>query len=105
MVRLIATDIRGLADTTFTTATVRSASDAIADAVGAVHDLVVGHVLDEQDGKWLTNKLGLAGKLLSRPVMTPAVNQLQEVAQRLDGGNTPALLDSIRRIIESLKAE
>lgn len=104
-VRLIATDIRGLADTTFTTATVESPTEAIQQALSDLQALVASHTIDAKDGKWLENKLQLAAKLLSRPVTTPAVNQLEEAAKRLSGGNAPALLDSIQRIIESLTFE
>jgi len=103
-VRLIATDIRALADTTYATATVLAPAQAIQNAVVDVRALVDSHMLDAQDGEWLENKLGLASSLLSRPVILPAVNQLEEAANRLEESNVPALLDSIRRIIESLTA-
>jgi hypothetical protein len=96
-VRLIVTDIRGLADTTFTSATILTPAQAISDAEALVDQ-------SGPDAKWLTNKLELAIKLLGQATTNSAVNQLEGVLQRLDHSETgaPALAAAVRRIIQSL---
>ena len=103
-VRLIVTDIRGLADTTFTSTTVLTAQQAIVDAQSELARLVAAGVVDDPDAKWLANKLGLAAKLLEQAAAPAAVNQLQELVRRLEQGgvNAPSLGDAMRQLIQSL---
>src|SRR6266540_1315495 len=103
-VRLIATDIRGLADTTFTTALILTPIQAIAGVEGLVDQLVGSHALDPADGKWLYNKLDLTAKLLGQATGRSAVNQLEEVLHRLDnsGPGTTALVQAVERLMQSL---
>jgi hypothetical protein len=96
-VRLIVTDIRGLADTTLTPAVILTPVQAISDAAALV---------DQQsaDGKWLTNKLEIAIKLLGQATTIAAVNQLDQVLQRLERSRPDVsdLKEAVRRIIQSL---
>jgi hypothetical protein len=103
-VRLIVTDARGLADTTFAAAIIIAPSQAITDAGLLVNDLVHSDRLDVRDAKWLANKFDVAAKLLYRSLGTAAVNQLQEIAQRVDRGdlNVPELAGAVHRLIASL---
>ncbi|MFN2571281.1 MAG: DNA/RNA non-specific endonuclease, partial [Gemmatimonadales bacterium] len=103
-IRLIATDIRGLADTTFTSAAVQAPAQTLADAQAAVDQLLGNHAIDAGDGKWLTNKLGLTSKLLGQATTVAAVNQLEEVLRRLPdmGPGTSALANTVRELIQSL---
>ncbi|HMG18112.1 MAG TPA: DNA/RNA non-specific endonuclease, partial [Gemmatimonadales bacterium] len=103
-VRLIVTDIRGLADTTFTSATILAAQQAIAAAHGLLNQLVAGQVLDATDGQWLASKLDIAAKLLNQATVTAAVNQLEGVVQRLSQTDAEAseLTEAVRRLIQSL---
>ncbi len=103
-VRLIATDIRGLADTSFTTALILTPIQAIAGVEGLVDQLVGSRALGPADGKWLYNKLDLTAKLLTQATGRSAVNQLDEVLHRLDnsGPGTAALVQAVERLIQSL---
>jgi PKD repeat protein len=104
-VRLIVTDVRGLADTAFTTATVLTQLQAIQNAALLIDPLVASGVLDASDGKWIGGKLDLALKLLGRQLDIAAVNQLDEVVRRLVGDDTATLRNSVRSIIESVTLE
>jgi len=104
-VRLIVTDIRGLADTTVTTVTIITPLQAIGNAMALVDDLVAHHVLNASDGKWLTNKLDVAARLLARDLPIPTLNQLDEVLRRLEGIEAQTLKDAVGQVIESLRAE
>jgi hypothetical protein len=103
-VRLTVTDIRGLVTTTVTTATILTPQQAIGEAQRELDQLVAAHVLDAGDGKWLGNKLSLAGKLLDQATVTAALNQLEEVVRRAerDGVGATDFAAAVRRLIQSL---
>lgn len=103
-VRLIVTDIRGLADTAFTSATVLTAQQAIGAAQSQLAGLVAAQVVGAADGKWLGNKLDLAAKLLDQATVTAAVNQLEGVVRRLASSEaeTASLRQAVQRLIQSL---
>lgn len=103
-VRLVVTDIRGLADTTFTTATIISPVAALAAAMAMVDPLVAAGNLSDATGKWIKNKLDNAIALLNKSLPLPAVNQLTEVLRKLDGtAHTGALAGAIDNILESVR--
>jgi PKD repeat protein len=103
-VRLIVTDIRTLADTTFTTAVIETPEQAVADARAVVGQLQSSGALSLADARWVDNKLDVAGKLLGHGDVTAAVNQLQQVIRRLadSGPVTGALVDALHQLIQSL---
>ena len=105
-VRLIATDIRGLSDTTFTNAVILTPGQAINGALGHVAQLVSAGVLDAGDAKWINTKLDIAAKLVGRGDNTGAVNQLQEIIRRAvdRGPGTAALVDALRHLMQSILA-
>jgi DNA/RNA endonuclease G (NUC1) len=103
-VRLIVTDPRTLADTTFTTAVVQTPAQALLDAHGLVDRLVESQALDLADAKWIDNKLDIAAKLAGQAEVMAVVNQLQEVVRRLTkaGPDTAPLIDAMDQLIQSL---
>src|SRR5207249_12071567 len=105
-VRLIATDIRGLSDTTFTNAVILTRRQAIDGALRQVAQLVSAGVLDAGDAKWINNKFDIAAKLVGRGDHTATVNQLQEIMRRAEdrGPGTAVLVDALRQLINSILA-
>jgi DNA/RNA endonuclease G (NUC1) len=105
-VRLIVTDIRTLADTTFTTAAIETSQQAVVDARALADELQASGDLSSADGKWINTKLDLAAKLLGQADVTAVVNQLQDVVRRLadSGPGTAPLVDAVHRIIQSLSS-
>ena len=105
-VRLIVTDIRGLADTAFTTAVIATPQQAIAEAQQELAQLVAAGALDAGEGRWHTDKLGNASKLLEQATVTAAVTQLDEIVRRLErtGAGASDYADTVRQIIQSLTA-
>ena len=102
-VRLIVTDVRGLADTAHTTVLVQTPVEALADVLASLHGFMADGTIGEQDGRWLENKLDLAIKLLSRDLSIPALNQLEESLRRL-GGEPDLLAAAIRRVMQAIGA-
>ncbi len=105
-VRLIVTDIRGLSDTIFTTAVILTPRQAIDAALGQVAQLVNSGALSAGDGKWISNKLDIAAKLVGQADENAAVNQLREVARRAgdSGPATAALVATLQQLIQSILA-
>jgi len=103
-VRLIVTDILGLADTAFTTAVIATPQQGIAQAQQALAELLVAGALSAGDGKWHSNKLDNAVKLLGQASVTAAVNQLDEVLRKLAGSGLSAsdYAETVRHVIQSL---
>jgi DNA/RNA endonuclease G (NUC1) len=103
-VRLIATDIRTLSDTTFTTAVILTPSQALQNIASDVDRLIAAHVLEGADGAWIANKVAVASRLDGRANPAALVNQLQEILQRLDHDETsaPSLESAVRQLIQSL---
>jgi len=103
-VRLVVTDIRTLADTTFTTALIETSQQALSDARGLVRQLLASGAIGDADAKWIDNKLDVSTKFLGQADVTAVVNQLQQVVRRLaDGGPaTTPLVDAMHRLIQSL---
>lgn len=83
-VRLIVTDIRGLADTSTTTATVLTPVQGVRNAIALVDALAADGKLKASDARWLRLKLDLAIRHLERDRSTAAVDQLEDVLERLD---------------------
>ena len=105
-VRLIVTDIRGLSDTTSTTAVILTPRQAIDGALGQVAQLVTSGALSAGDGKWTINKLDIAAKLVGQADENAAVNQLREVVRRAgdSGPATAALVATLQQLIQSILA-
>jgi PKD repeat protein len=103
-VRLIVTDVRGLADTAFTTAVIVTPQQGIAEAQHELMQLVAAGGLSASDGAWHVNKLDNAVKLLDQATTTAAVNQLEEVLRKLDraGMTSSDYAESVREVIQSL---
>jgi hypothetical protein len=90
-VRLIVTDVLGLADTALTTAVIATPQHGIADAQNKLLQLVAAGGLSASDGKWHASKLDNAVKLLVQATFTAAVNQLEEVLRKLDRAGIRAI--------------
>ena len=60
--------------------------------------------LSAGDGKWHSGKLDNAVKLLSQATVTAAVNQLEEVLQKLEGSGMSSsdYAETVRQVIQSL---
>jgi DNA/RNA endonuclease G (NUC1) len=103
-VRLIAADIRTLADTTFTTAVIETPQRALNDARGMVRRFLASGAIGDADAKWIDNKLDVSAKLLGQADVTAVVNQLQQVVRRLadSGPATTPLVDAMHQLIQSL---
>ena len=105
-VRLIVTDIRTLADTTFTTAVIETPQQALSDARGMVRQFLASGAIGDADAKWIDNKLDVSAKLLGQADVTAVVNQLQQVVRRLadSGPATTPLVDAMHQLIQSLSS-
>ena len=102
-VRLIVTDIRGLADTSTTTATVVTAVQGVRNAIALVDALAADGKLDASDARWLHLKLNLAIKHLEGDRLSAAVDQLEDVLARLDGAaDAEPLRAAVRNVIQSV---
>jgi len=77
-----------------------------ADIARLVDGLVVAHLLDDGDGKWINNKLDIAAKLVGQADENAAVNQLREVVRRAEdsGPATAALVATLQQLIQSILA-
>lgn len=106
-VRMIATDVRGLADTTITTATIASFEATIEESIALVRTLADGGALNAGNARALIAKLeaSLQGS------GTPRLVQISQAAKQLDGfvrvGHVTAdaaapLQTLLRRLIEAL---
>ncbi|MBA3405122.1 MAG: DNA/RNA non-specific endonuclease [Gemmatimonadaceae bacterium] len=103
-VRLIATDVRGLADTVFTTATVISRSQAVEDAITLVDQLVGAGTISNGSGNSLSAKLSAAQGSLERGNTDAASGQLGAVLDEIDamvrsGRLTPADAAALRGLV------
>ncbi len=83
-VRLIATDIRGLADTVNTTATVASWSQSTGTAIAMLDQLAAAGKISSGNANSLRVTLEAAKKQFERGHSTPAVNQLEAFINHLD---------------------
>ncbi len=83
-VRLIATDIRGLADTVTTTATITTPAKALGKGLLLVDGLVDGGSITAGIGISLNAKLLAAMSALERGNTTAAINQLDALRNQLD---------------------
>jgi hypothetical protein len=103
-VRLIVTDVLGLADTALTTAVIATPQHGVADAQNKLLQLVAAGGLSASDGKWHASKLDNAVKLLDQATFTAAVNQLEEVLRKLDraGMTSSDYAETVRELIRSL---
>ncbi len=93
-VLMIATDIRGLADTVTTSATITAPAAALADGLLIVDGLVADGIINAGIGNSLKAKLNAAISGLSRGKAIAATNQLGALRNQLDGltgGSTPLL--------------
>ncbi len=83
-VRLIATDIRGLADTAITTASMSTASQALGSAAESVEQLVGTGRVNRGIARSLEAKIDPALASMARGQRSVAVNQLQALLNQLD---------------------
>ncbi len=89
-VRLIATDIRGLADTVFTTATITAPAEALGQGLLIVDGLVDEAIINAGVGVSLNAKLMAAISSLERGNTVAAINQLRALRNQLDALTGPS---------------
>jgi len=111
-VRLLVRDVRGLADTVFTTATVLTPAQGVQNAIALVEATAAAGKLDAGNATALTAKLDGAKHQLERGNTTAALGQLGAVLNELDAlvrsgrvaaADVEALRDLVRRVIESVE--
>lgn len=104
-VRVIATDIRGLADTTFTTATVLTAAQAVGKALAEVTALQENGTLNSGNANSLASKLTNAQGQAERGGKSAALGMLGAVQNELDalvrtGRVTEASIAALRSYVQ-----
>lgn len=110
-IRLIATDIRGLADTATTTATVITPSAALSGPLGLLDAYAGGGILSKGNANSLSAKIEAARRSLDRGTpeaargqLTAALNELAAMVQsgRLTPAQAEAIAVTIRRALASI---
>lgn len=111
-VRLIVRDVRGLADTVFTAATVLTPAQAVQNAIALVDALAEAGTLDAGNANSLVAKLDGAKQQLERGNTNPASGMLRALLDELDAlvrsgrvtaANVEALQEFVRRVIEAIE--
>lgn len=105
------TDDDGDTGTRTATVVVQTPAQGIAGLSASVSGLVARGAISSGDGKWLEGKLDIAAKHLERGQVIPAVNQLEQVVQRLEemqrsgeisAADAQRLIAAVNRVIASI---